>query len=100
MRTRVAKLRDPIAHTGAGGATRSISEDRLWEPGLLIGFDEDVAPYYYESVVQFQHRWHQATFETTAIGLTASEAMFAELNGHLKQYNAHPDEDMLVRRSQ
>ena len=84
MRTMVANLRHPLAHTGAGGPTRGIDEEQLWEPGLLIGFDQDMAPYYYESSAKSQDRWHRMAFNATARGLAASEAMFAELNRRLQ----------------
>lgn len=96
MRALIAKLRHPLAHTGKGGVAEGIDDARLWEPGLLIGFDEDVAPYYFENVAGFQHKWHEATFNTTAIGLGASEAMFAKLNELLRSQSQSSTDETTV----
>ena len=78
----MAKTRDPLAHTGAGGFTEAIGNENLWEPGLIMGFDEDLAPHFYNDIGRYQATWHDRLSKNTAIAVANSEKLFRKLNQH------------------
>lgn len=85
LKENLSKVRNPLAHTGSGGYTEAISEARLWEPGLLIGWDGDLTSELYRSMDEFQELWYEKLLGATKFGIALSELIFKELNSSLSE---------------
>lgn len=87
MRDEVGVLRNPLAHTGSGGVSEAVVADDLYPTALLIGWNEDVVPRFYQQVTRFGHYWRSLVSDETAKAIAMSEAIFAELIQHLPSRN-------------